>query len=248
MSMLNTIYDQVEDDNKIRPFTPTITDINSYGFTINAEAFSSVGEIVSYTYILDGEIIQSSNDKKCIVSLLEANKEYTVTVIATDNLENSRDSITVKPKTKNEIRFTKEYLEQGTFLGNTKVTQNNYNGSAGLSMTGNSNRPTSVKYDLNDTYTHIRWDKEIDLTNYNTLSFYAKKGANHGGFAIYLDKSIAVFARNYSNASSNWTLFTVDLPDGYEGVHTISFIGGYNDNTGSTSSNSQYCDIKLYAK
>ena len=64
MSILNTVSNPVkEEEEKIRPFTPTITDINSYGFTINAEAFSSVGEIVSYTYILDGEIIQSSNDK-----------------------------------------------------------------------------------------------------------------------------------------------------------------------------------------
>ncbi len=53
---------------------------------------------------------------------------------------------------------------------------------------------------------------------------------------------------NYPNFASNWTLFTVDLPDGYEGIHTISFIGGYTDKSGSTSSNSQYCDIKLYAK
>ena len=74
MSILNTVSNPVKEDEKIRPFTPTITDINSYGFTINAEAFSNVGEIVSYTYILNGEIIQSSNDKKCIVSLLEANK------------------------------------------------------------------------------------------------------------------------------------------------------------------------------
>ncbi len=84
-----------------------------------------------------------------------------------------------------KLDLQKEYLEQGTFFGNTKITQNNYNDSDGLSMTGNSNRPSSVGVNLNDTYTQIRWDKEIDLTNYNTLSFYAKKGANHGSISIF---------------------------------------------------------------
>ena len=58
-----------------------------------------------------------------------------------------------------KLDLQKEYLEQGTFFGNTKITQNNYNDSDGLSMTGNSNRPSSVGVNLNDTYTQIRWDK-----------------------------------------------------------------------------------------
>ncbi len=41
-------------------------------------------------------------------------------------------------------------------------------------MTGNSNRPVDAAFDF-DKYTYSRWDKEIDLTNYNTLSFMPKR-------------------------------------------------------------------------
>lgn len=94
-------------------------------------------------------------------------------VIATDNFGNTRKSISVDEKTKDEILFTKEYLEQGQTTGNTIITQNNYNGTDGLSMTGNSINPSGMLY-LQNTH---RWYKEVDLTNYNTLEFFVKKRA-----------------------------------------------------------------------
>lgn len=223
----------------IKAFTPIITDIKSHGFTINAETSSEETEIICYTYIINGEQKQSSNEKTCIVTDLDADTEYSVIVIATDNLKNSKESTLVKEKTKDEILFTKEYLEQGQTNGNTKITQNNYDGTDGLSMTGNS---TNASGTINLSKVN-RWYKEIDITNYNTLEFYAKKGKDNGIVGIYID-NIRVFNVWYTYLPTNWTKYQADLSE-YTGVHTISIVGGYSDKTGNTSSNTQYCDIKL---
>lgn len=224
---------------KIKAFTPTITNIKSHGFTITAETSSEEAEIICYTYIVNGEQKQSSNEKTCIVTDLNANTVYNIVVVATDNLGNSRESILVKEKTKDEILFTKEYLEQGQTNGNTQITQNNYNGADGLSMTGNSTNASGTM----DLSKANRWYKEIDITNYNTLEFYAKKGKDNGIVGIYID-NIRVFNVWYTYLPTNWTKYQADLSE-YTGVHTISIVGGYSDKTGNTSSNTQYCDIKL---
>ncbi len=160
-------------------------------------------------------------------------------VIATDNFGNTRKSISVDEKTKDEILFTKEYLEQGQTTGNTIITQNNYNGTDGLSMTGNSINPSGMLY-LQNTH---RWYKEVDLTNYNTLEFFVKKGQNHGVIFIVVDEKVELHI-DYNSLSTNWTKYKVDLSK-YVGIHTISIVGGYIDRTGDTNSNTQYCDIKL---
>lgn len=224
---------------KIKAFTPTITDIKSHGFTITAETSSEEAEIICYTYIVNGEQKQSSNEKTCIVTDLDANTVYNIVVVATDNLGNSKESILVKEKTKDEILFTKEYLEQGQTNGNTQITQDSYNGTDGLSMTGNTTNPAGI---LNIENLH-KWYKEIDITNYNTLEFYARKGQNHGMIYVLIDNNIE-YEIGYTDLSTNWTKHQVDLSK-YTGVHTISIVGGYVDKTGSTSSNTQYCDIKL---
>lgn len=223
----------------IRAFTPTITNVKSHGFTINGETSSEQTEIISYTYIVNGEKKQVSNENTCIITDLDANTVYSVIVIATDNLGNSRESTLVKEKTKDEILFTKEYLEQGQTNGNTTITQNKYNGTDGLSMTGNS---TNASGTVNLSKVN-RWYKEIDITNYNTLEFYAKKGKDHGVANIYIDNT-RVFNVWYTKLPTNWTKYKVDLYE-YTGIHTLSIVGGYTDKTGNSSSHTEYCDIKL---
>lgn len=230
--------------NNIEQFTPNITDIKSHGFTISADTSSDEAEIICYTFIVNGKLKQSSSNNTCIVTDLDANTEYEIIVVAIDSLGNSRKAIT-KARTKDEIVFTEEYLNQGQTVGNVAITQNNYNGTPGLSITGNCARPVGVATNWN-IYPESRWYKEIDLTNYNTLQFYSKKGQDHGTLFIAID-GIGIFSVSYKNATTTWKLYNVDLSK-YTGKHVISILGGYQDNTGNASSNTQYCDIRLTTK
>lgn len=134
----------------------------------------------------------------------------------------------------NKLQYTpinKEYLESGSLLGNTIITENNLNSSFGLSITGNNVGAN-------------RWEKEIDLTNISVLSFYAKKGANHGSIHVLVDDK-EIFFITYSAFETEWKKYYVDLSE-YQGIHKLTISGGWGDSTGSTSSNTQYCDIRLY--
>lgn len=230
--------------NNIEEFTPNITNIKSHGFTISANTSSDESEIICYTFIVNGKLKQSSSNNTCIVTDLDANTEYEIIVVAIDSLGNSRKSIT-KVRTKDEIVFTEEYLNQGQIVGNVAITQNNYNGTPGLSITGNCGRPVGVSENWNIYPVH-RWYKEIDLTDYNTLEFYAKKGQNHGMLSIAID-DVKIFTVLYTEFATTWQLYNIDLSK-YTGKHVISIVGGYEDNTGNASSNTQYCDIKLNTK
>lgn len=149
----------------IPDFTPLISNVYSYGFTIEIDI-----DAVCYDFLVNGEFKQAGQEKICKVDNLEANKEYKVIVVAIDSEGNSKKGI-INVTTKKEILFTKSFLESGTTNGNVVITENNKNQSAGLSMTGASSNNLG-NYDLTKVN---RWYKNINLTEYNNLKFYAKK-------------------------------------------------------------------------
>ena len=131
--------------------------------------------------------------------------------------------------------MNKAYLEAGTSLGNVEITENNLNQSIGLSITGAGN------------INHIpsnRWEKEIDFTNLSILSFYAKKGADHGAINIRIDNE-QIYFLSYSDMNGDWKKYFIDLTK-YTGIHKLLICGGWGDSTGNSNSNTQYCDIRLY--
>ena len=130
-----------------------------------------------------------------------------------------------------------DFLETGTFVGNTVITNNNPNSLYGLSMTGAS---TANGLPGN------RWEKEMDFTDLSFLTFFAKKGANHGAVTIFIDDAnTEIYFRSYSDLDSNWKKIAVDLTE-IQGVHKLIICCGWGDSTGSSSSNTQYYDIRLY--
>ena len=134
------------------------------------------------------------------------------------------------------IKFDEAYLQSGNFVGNVTVTSNNLNSTVGLSITGNT-------AGRNATKTDNRWEKEIDLTNISVLTFYAKKGTDHGGVYISVDND-KLPEVSYHELTGNWIGYYIDLSQ-YQGVHTLAIGGGYIDDTGFTTSNTLYCDIRL---
>lgn len=60
----------------------------------------------------------------------------------------------------------------------------NGNEYPGISITG---RPNISWNNPNPPYDFIRWYNNVDLSDYDYLEFYAKKGADHGKMYIYID-------------------------------------------------------------
>lgn len=66
---------------------------------------------------------------------------------------------------------------------------------------------------------------------------------NHGSIYICVDNEW-VDGIGYGTLSNNWQEYNIDLSN-YQGEHIVSLVGGYPDNSGSSNSSSQYCDIRL---
>ena len=140
-----------------------------------------------------------------------------------------------------EYIFTKSVLDSGTKNGATVAS---WGSNYGLSITGRANNtPVSGIYDqpLN---TLLRWYKTIDFTKYNYLEFQVRKGAENGSSMIYIGNSY-IWARYYKDLSTAWTKVKLDISN-YTGNQILSFVGGYMDNTGLTTSNTQYLYMRLY--
>ncbi len=230
-----------ESTGEIKDFAPKITDIGSHGFTVNAKAYSDNASIICYVYIVNGKLKGAGAEEQCIVTDLDADTDYTIIVVAIDSFGNSKKS-EVKIRTKTEFIFTKEFLKQGQTNGSVSITENNLNGTPGLSMTGHSPDPTN-NWTIQNS---IRWYNTIDLKDYNNLQLYAKKGVNHGSVYIWIDNT-EIYRVDYNDLPNDWIKLDIDISE-YSGEHIVSIIGGYIDYSGSTSSNTQYCDIRLNYK
>lgn len=140
----------------------------------------------------------------------------------------------------NVFQVTRAVLDTGTFTNVTPTyLTNQQNGSDGFTITGrNTTASGSATFSG-----HLRWDYTLDMTDYKAVTFYCKKGADHGVCHVYIDGNQEL-AIHYRSLSTSWTKYTVIL-NPYVGTHTISFVGGYTDSTGNTSSSTSYCDIKF---
>lgn len=145
----------------------------------------------------------------------------------------------------NELYFTKKFLQKGNVNISDGASINfmdfiiNENKYPGMSITG---RPSIYPWQASPD-TEIRWYKNIDITNYNTLEFLVKKGYTHGSMKIRIDNNNILVVR-YSDLSEDWKKYTVDLTQ-YSGTHTLNFVGGYFDGSGDEGANTQYCNIVL---
>jgi len=161
---------------------------------------------------------------------------------------------------------TTKLLTQADFTSGTayNVTLNYLSGQIdntdGFQITG---RPTSMTWDSSKGYYpvsyHLRWRGQVDLTNYNTIKFYAKKIANHGiidckilpynfSYPTYSsDLTAAIIAsagEGYSTASTTYKEYSIDV-SAITGLKDIVFTGGYVDNSGYAESSTAYCDIRF---
>ena len=50
---------------------------------------------------------------------------------------------------------------------------------------------------------------------------------------------------HYNDLPTSWTEYSLDVSN-ITGTQVLTFIGGYTDSTGATSSNTKYSNIRLY--
>ena len=134
-----------------------------------------------------------------------------------------------------------EYLQSGSTTGGNKVvcTTNTMDGTAGLNITGtNSTSCNNANYN-----NYLKWYKQIDLTQYCKLKFYAKKGRDHGSIRVFID-GVCIFSKLYGSLDTNWNEYEISLSD-YIGEHELAFSGGYFDSSGNSNSNTQFCNIRF---
>lgn len=188
-------------------------------------------------------IWKSDNENIAIVidGKVTAVAEGTTTITATAEDESGINAICNIEIKRKEFTFTKEFLQQGNTYGNVSITENNINGTAGLTIIGYANVSTATAE--RPVSKQLRWYKDIDLTEINSLEFFAKKVVNHGSAYIFVDNEF-IFKCDYDNLSTEWTKLKVDLSK-YTGKHTLGIGGGYSDYTGNSESQTQFCDIKF---
>lgn len=154
--------------------------------------------------------------------------------------ENTQSNEVISVPTKDEIVFTKEYLQSGKISGNVEIIENSVDKLIILSITGTSDNDATQ---ISNPSTKNRWSKTINFDDYNTLEFYARKGHDDGDMMVGIDKNIITRVR-FTQFPTTWTKYQIDVSE-YTGQHTLILAGGYADKSGSVDSNTQYCNIKL---
>ena len=225
------------------------TNTSQYDFTYTKKVSSnkiviniSGNDFYGFNCKLNNSTINAT-DNKCIFDNLSEDTDYNVTIVGTDNNLNTVRK-TFSFKTGTSLVMDQTYLASGSTNGNVVITTDNPNSKAGLSITGASTLDYTIQNTTQQIQKLIKWYKEVDLTNYSELVFYAKKGQDHGSVYIAIDNKYVKII-NYANLSTSWTQYTVDISS-YTGNHTLTIGGGYGDNSGSSSSNTQYYGIELH--
>jgi hypothetical protein len=209
------------------------------------ETFDSTHYVVKIVYS-DGSAVDVTDD--CVFTVDDPLTEASTEVTITYNLDGI-DYVFVQPiKVKvfvPELIVTRDILDQGTFKNVTPTyLTNQIDGSDGFTIVGrNSSSSGSAKHSGN-----LRWTISLDLSGWDTLTFYAKKNANHGMIRVGIENNNEIvetlLSVLYNDGPTTWTKYNLDISK-YDGVTTVFFVGGYTDSTGNTSSSTSYCGIKF---
>lgn len=190
---------------------------------------TSADNFTSFVCGVEGSTAFQSTNNICVVENLNKNTDYKITIVGMDKeLRIKKKSINIR--TMNNLEFNQEYLELGKTQGNVSIISNTPDSSTGLSISGSAgiSGSASVAEQIN---ANNKWYKDIDLTGFNELVFYARKASGCGNVAIAIDSNQVLY-RMYSSIDTSWVRYTVDLSS-YTGIHTLSIMGGYKDGSGS---------------
>lgn len=149
----------------------------------------------------------------------------------------------------NEYKLNYEYIMQTSDFVNfrscsSSISGNMYNGYAGFTVVGTNS--------ANNPEGQPRLDFQFDLTHVQKIVYMARKNVNHGNAYVEISDGVknngmvsyGQIGENYHSLPTSWKEYTFDTSK-ITGIKTISFEGGYNDSTGSTSSSTSYGYIRF---
>lgn len=194
--------------------------------------------IVAIIGLISGIIVGNNSKKR-----QEQEKQEYINAQRTQQEQQNKLSNEVKEKPEEKVEpleFSKEYLKDAKTYGQVEIIDNRLDNVTVLSITGKANNDINQ---ANYVSTKNRWYKTIDLTKYKTLEVYARRGKDNGDMMICIDNTIIKRVR-YTDLPTSWTKYEIDVSE-YEGKHVVALAGGYADNSGSETSNTQYCNIRL---
>lgn len=143
-----------------------------------------------------------------------------------------------------------EDLNLGGYYNHTKSLITGYNNTAGFSITGTAAN--------NNMTSSLHCNFKMDFTNVNKLVWHCMKGANHGAMWVFISDGVNGSAAadsfissclgglsvHYNNLPTSWTEYSINTTS-ITGVKTVTFMGGWKDATGYTTSNTRYSNIRL---
>lgn len=165
--------------------------------------------------------------------------------------------------------LTSDDFQNGTFKNGThSILTNQENGTDGIRLVGTASR----LYNNPSLDAFIRLDMTIDFTGYSKLKFKMKKVVDHGIMLVvvtdglkntskswddalgytqsstYTEPFTVVYVgvtKSYKELTANvWNDYEIDVSN-VTGEHILTFVGGYTDSTGYSTSETHYCDIWL---
>lgn len=165
--------------------------------------------------------------------------------------------------------LTSDDFQNGIFKNGThSILTNQENGTDGIRLVGAASR----LYNNPSLDAFIRLDMTIDFTGYSKLKFKMKKVVDHGIMLVVItdglkntSKSWDValgydlqstytepftvayvgITKRYGELTANvWNDYEIDISN-VTGEHVLSFVGGYTDSSGYSTSETHYCDIWL---
>ena len=143
-------------------------------------------------------------------------------------------------------------FDSAAFSNHTKKIITGYNNTTGISIIGTASQS------CNNGMTYaLRCDVKMDFTNANALYWHCMRGALHGAMWVFITDgnfslSLANFESSsyksmyvhYNNLPTTWTEYYLDTTS-ITGVKTVTFMGGWLDATGYTTSDTRYSNIRL---
>ncbi len=167
--------------------------------------------------------------------------------------------------------MTREILDQGEFKNVTpEYLTNQVDGTDGFTITGKANNEYLPSCGYGQLSSLLRWDYELNFDDVSYIKFYAKKNVDYGTVKvivsdglkylsgcsvpeeeksilypiIYNNESFDIFNYIYSKLDNEWHEYILDVR-GIVGEHIISFIGGYNDKSGTSNDSTSYSNIRF---
>ncbi len=171
-------------------------------------------------------------------------------------------NVTLYAKYAGVVVVNRSIIDQGTFRNVTPTyLTNQVDGTDGFTIVGRPSQNTNAACNGVPYYkwnTWLRWDYEVDLTDYSTIKVFCRKNVDHGSCNIYIsdglynapdcDGSTTIYATSkmgYDRLSvGTWQEFEIDVSN-ITGTHILSLIGGYQDASGNTSSSTSYSNIRF---